>query len=121
MKYRVQAFIEIEVEIANPNVLARVLENHNDAGEPVEFGEGLDGWRDNLYDLDEDGVIEMLAYNIALHHRPLHTLDGWGDLEPPRGDDGKYIIPEGEWCPQQAATAELTRVIEWNDIELVEP
>ena len=65
-KYR--AIFEIEVEFqVDPAAISRVLNNE-------------DNWKGTFYNLDEEGVIEMLAYNCGIRDRDISDLDGWSDL-----------------------------------------
>lgn len=63
-----RASFSVEVEITVPEeAVTRVLENK-------------DGWRDQFYDLDERGVVEMLARNCGIWELKLRQLDGWADM-----------------------------------------
>lgn len=73
-----RATFAVEVEITVPEIaIRRVLDNHDD-------------WRQQFYDLDERGVIEMLARCCGIYGSRLHQLDGWADIKPEQGSS-----PEG--------------------------
>jgi hypothetical protein len=65
-----RATFNVNVEITVPEeAVTRVLEN-------------TDGWREHYYNLDERGVVEMLARCCGIHGTDLYHLDGWGDMPP---------------------------------------
>ena len=97
-KYQIEATVLIEVDINDPTVITRCVENWNDEGQPVPYGQGLRGWRDVLYNLtDEDEVLEMLAYNLAIRDRYLTQLDGWADMTNEAAD--ARIVDIDWWKP----------------------
>lgn len=68
-----RATFSVNVEITVPDeAVTRVLENK-------------DEWREQFYNLDERGVVEMLARCCGIQGARLHHLDGWADMLP--GDD----------------------------------
>jgi hypothetical protein len=66
IKYRATFEVEVEFEV-DPAAIDRVLNNEDD-------------WAGSFYDLDEEGVVEMLAYNCGIMDRSISDLDGWSDL-----------------------------------------
>lgn len=68
-KYQVTFLVTVELTINNENVMDRVLNNEN-------------GWRDTLYNLDEEGVVEMLGRCCGIYNEQLNALDGWADCDP---------------------------------------
>jgi len=61
---------EVEVEIVDPDVLARVVENK-------------DGWRETFYAFqDAEQVVHHIACNFALNGWTIERLYGWADLPP---------------------------------------
>lgn len=46
-----------------------------------------DEWKDYLYDLDEEGAIEMIARCVGIMDCRLTALDGWADM-----DDSAVVI-----------------------------
>lgn len=69
-KHKVILEVEVEVEIADPDVIERVT------------GPSGDEWRSQLYNLHTEGdVLEHLAYNCAVNRcENASLLDGWADL-----------------------------------------
>lgn len=61
-------------------VLRRVAENHDDAGVPQPRQQGGPGWQDMFYELDEEGVLYMLARCMGIMGWRLSSLEGWADL-----------------------------------------
>lgn len=64
-----------------------------------------------MYDLpDEDAVVDMLAYNLALRGCSLDSLDGWADIKDPdkvanpfsrryKGEIASAEVLEFSWTP----------------------
>lgn len=80
-KFYVEVTSEVEVTVHDDSVIARVLENHDDDGQPTP--RGGNGWQDMFYAMDTEGdVVEHLAYNyIANGVETISRLDGWADVE----------------------------------------
>lgn len=68
------------VTVNDAGVLRRVAENHDDAGMPQPRQEGGSGWQDAFYELDEEGVLYMLARCMGVMGWRLSSLEGWADL-----------------------------------------
>lgn len=65
-----RAVFSVTVDITVPEeAVTRVLDN-------------VDGWRQEFYNLDERGVVEMLARCCGIQGNGLHHLDGWADMRP---------------------------------------
>ena len=76
--YHVEMNVTVEVEVNDPNVIDRCVNN-----EPTpSIAAPEAGWRDQFYPLhDRDDVLEHLAYNAAVNGQDDATsLDGWADL-----------------------------------------
>lgn len=69
------------VTINDDSVLRRVAENHDDAGVPQPRERGGTGWQDSFYELDEEGVLYMLARCIGVMGWRFLSLEGWADLQ----------------------------------------
>lgn len=65
-RYRVVFRTEVVLTINDPTVLSRVLDDE-------------DGWKSDFYDLDEAGVVEMLARNIGIDGCRIGGMDGWAN------------------------------------------
>lgn len=80
--YSAEVEVEVEVTINDQDVIDRCVNNHNDSGEPVPYGQDQGGFRDLYYDLgSEQEVINHLVYNcIANGKENLQNLEGWADL-----------------------------------------
>ena len=83
-RYRVT--FEVDLTVHDDFAITRVTEN-------------VDGWREQMYDLDEDQTAEMLARMMAFHHRGLSGIDGWADMSDsaaevsdPRGVDVERLL-----------------------------
>jgi hypothetical protein len=57
-----------------------------DCDEDVVTRTQQDGWREQMYDVDEHGAVGMLA--VALQHRYLSNVDGWADMRDDQADVG---------------------------------
>lgn len=73
----------VHIDVNDPDVIDRCVQNKNDDGVPVPYGTGQAGWRDTLYNLaTREDVLKHLAYNAVLNGREdLHYMDGWADLD----------------------------------------
>jgi hypothetical protein len=84
--YRVWMRVAVDVTIDDPDVIARVVDNHDDEGtpQPVGRGNGANGWHDTYYNIpDRDGVLHHLAFNGLVNGADDVTrLDGWADMGP---------------------------------------
>lgn len=87
MSYHYRATFSVVVDIAIPNeALTRVLNND-------------DGWREQFYNLDERGVVEMLARNCGIWELKLRHLDGWADMTDNVIAHADYDMEEFERLP----------------------
>ena len=67
--HNVEMLVAVRVEVNDPDVIARVVENH-------------DRWQETYYRMDtEDDVIEHLAFNCINNGTTrANALDGWADM-----------------------------------------
>ena len=65
-----------------------------DCDEEVITRTQQDGWREQMYDVDEHGAAGMLA--VALQSRRLSDVDGWADMTTQHADVGRLEVIEVE-------------------------
>lgn len=95
MKKEVELTFTVEVDVKNPNVIDRVVQNQNDEGVPQPRKKGGDGWQDYMYDMNEEEVYQHLAWNYIRNHLRVNNLDGWADCDE---SDVEYkIVSDDVW------------------------
>lgn len=92
--YQREAHVDVDIEINDPNVIDRVVNNEaaqNGRGEWIK-------WRDMFYDLrTEEDVLNHLTFNAVRNGvEDVSVLDGWADL--PRGAATMFVVDvDPEW------------------------
>lgn len=98
-KYEVVFVVSVEVEINNPDVLRRVLENTDDEGNPVPFDssrrpsmEEPRGWRHTFFpSLDSEEKIVTHLAGLAIRGLDIGNMEGWQDLATDWGSCGPVV------------------------------